>query len=78
VNRFVPLIRSDSLFISLNSTVEQLFFKVWFAFYSRHSVDTKQRMGGLSTCNELIPARNASLAAMQGFARGSNVRYYPT
>jgi hypothetical protein len=26
---------------------------------------------------ELIPARNASLAAMQGSASGSNVRYYP-
>jgi hypothetical protein len=24
------------------------------------------------------PARNASLAAMQGSASGSNVRYYPT
>jgi hypothetical protein len=26
---------------------------------------------------ELIPARNASLAAMHGSASGSNVRYYP-
>jgi hypothetical protein len=32
----------------------------------------------LSTDHELIPARNASLAAMQGSATGSNVRYYPT
>jgi hypothetical protein len=31
----------------------------------------------LSTDHELIPARNASLAAMQGSAKGSNVRYYP-
>jgi hypothetical protein len=31
-----------------------------------------------STCHELIPARNASLVAMQGSASGSNVRYYPT
>jgi hypothetical protein len=31
-----------------------------------------------STDHELIPARNASLAAMQGSASGSNVRYYPT
>jgi hypothetical protein len=28
--------------------------------------------------HELIPARNASLPAMQGSASGSNVRYYPT
>jgi hypothetical protein len=32
----------------------------------------------LSTDHELIPARNASLAAVHGSARGSNVRYYPT
>jgi hypothetical protein len=31
-----------------------------------------------STDHELIPARNASLAAMQSYASGSNVRYYPT
>jgi hypothetical protein len=31
-----------------------------------------------STDHELIPARNASLSAMQGSASGSNVRYYPT
>jgi hypothetical protein len=31
-----------------------------------------------STDHELVPARNASLAAMQGFANGSNVLYYPT
>jgi predicted aconitase len=31
-----------------------------------------------STDHELIPARNASLAAMQGSASGSNVRYYLT
>jgi hypothetical protein len=30
------------------------------------------------TDHELIPARNASLAAMHGSASGSNVRYYPT
>jgi hypothetical protein len=30
-----------------------------------------------STDHELIPARNASLVAMQGSASGSN-RYYPT
>jgi hypothetical protein len=30
------------------------------------------------THHELIPARNGSLVAMQGSARGSNVRYYPT
>jgi hypothetical protein len=30
-----------------------------------------------NTDHELIPARNASLAAMQGSASGSNVRYYP-
>jgi hypothetical protein len=28
--------------------------------------------------HKLIPARNASLAAMQGSASGNNVRYYPT
>jgi hypothetical protein len=32
----------------------------------------------LSTDHELIPARNASLAAVHGSASGSNVRYYPT
>jgi hypothetical protein len=32
----------------------------------------------LSTDHELIPARNASLAAMQGSDSESNVRYYPT
>jgi hypothetical protein len=32
----------------------------------------------LSTDHELIPARNASLAAMHGSVSGSNVRYYPT
>jgi hypothetical protein len=32
----------------------------------------------LSTDHELIPARNANLAAMHGSASGSNVRYYPT
>jgi len=32
----------------------------------------------LSTDHELIPESNASLAAMQGSASGSNVRYYPT
>jgi hypothetical protein len=32
----------------------------------------------LSTDHEMIPVRNASLAAMQGSASGSNVRYYPT
>jgi hypothetical protein len=31
-----------------------------------------------STDNELIPARNASLAAMQGSASRCNVRHYPT
>jgi hypothetical protein len=31
-----------------------------------------------STDHELIPARNASLEAMQGSASGINVRYYPT
>jgi hypothetical protein len=31
-----------------------------------------------TTDHELIPARNASLAEMQGSAIGSNVRYYPT
>jgi hypothetical protein len=31
-----------------------------------------------STYHELIPTRNASLAAMQGFASGSNIHYYPT
>jgi hypothetical protein len=31
-----------------------------------------------STDHELIPARNASLAAVQGSASGSSVRYYPT
>jgi hypothetical protein len=31
-----------------------------------------------TTDHELIPARSASLAAMQGSASGSNVRYYPT
>jgi hypothetical protein len=31
-----------------------------------------------STDHELIPARNASLSAMQGSVSGSNVRYYPT
>jgi hypothetical protein len=30
------------------------------------------------TVHELIPTRNASLVAMQGSARDSNVRYYPT
>jgi hypothetical protein len=30
-----------------------------------------------STDHELFPARNASVAAMQGSASGSNVRYYP-
>jgi hypothetical protein len=30
------------------------------------------------TDHELIPARNATLAAMQGSASGSKVRYYPT
>jgi hypothetical protein len=32
----------------------------------------------LSTEHELIPAEDASLAAMHGSASGSNVRYYPT
>jgi hypothetical protein len=32
----------------------------------------------LSTDHELIPVRNASLAAMHGSARESNVQYYPT
>jgi hypothetical protein len=32
----------------------------------------------LSTDHELIPTKNASLAAMLGSASGSNVRYYPT
>jgi hypothetical protein len=31
-----------------------------------------------STHHELIPARNESLAAMQGSASGSNVSYYAT
>jgi hypothetical protein len=31
-----------------------------------------------STDHELITERNANLAAMQGSAGGSNVRYYPT
>jgi hypothetical protein len=31
-----------------------------------------------STEHELIPARDASLAAIQGSATGSNVRYYLT
>jgi hypothetical protein len=31
-----------------------------------------------STDHELIPPRNADLAAMQGSASGSNVHYYPT
>jgi hypothetical protein len=31
-----------------------------------------------SQSTELSPASNASLAAMQGSARGGNVRYYPT
>jgi hypothetical protein len=31
-----------------------------------------------STDHELIPARNAGLATVQGSASGSNVRYYPT
>jgi hypothetical protein len=31
-----------------------------------------------STYHELIPARNASLAAMQSSVSGSNIRYYPT
>jgi hypothetical protein len=31
-----------------------------------------------SADNELIPARNASLAAVQGSASGSNAYYYPT
>jgi hypothetical protein len=31
-----------------------------------------------STYHELVPAKNASLEAMQGSASGSNVRYYPT
>jgi hypothetical protein len=31
-----------------------------------------------STDHELIPARLASLAAIQGSASGSNVHYYPT
>jgi hypothetical protein len=31
-----------------------------------------------TTDHELIPARNASLAAMQASARGSNVPYYLT
>jgi hypothetical protein len=38
--------------------------RVWHACYS--------------SVHELIPATNASLAAMQGSASGSNVRYYPT
>jgi hypothetical protein len=32
----------------------------------------------LPTYHELIPATNASLAAMHGSASESNVRYYPT
>jgi hypothetical protein len=32
----------------------------------------------LSTDHELIPARNANLAAMHGYAGGSNIRHYPT
>jgi hypothetical protein len=32
----------------------------------------------LFTDHELIPAKSASLAAMQGSASVSNVRYYPT
>jgi hypothetical protein len=32
----------------------------------------------LSTDHELIPARNASLAAMQGSTSASNGLYYPT
>jgi hypothetical protein len=32
----------------------------------------------LSTVHELIPARNANLAAMHGSANGSTCPYYPT
>jgi hypothetical protein len=32
----------------------------------------------LSLDHELIPARNSSIAAMQGSASGNNVRYYST
>jgi hypothetical protein len=39
---------------------------------------TEERRQIQSTYHELIPARNASLAAMQGSPSGSNVRYYPT
>jgi hypothetical protein len=34
--------------------------------------------GAIVHRSQLMPARNASLAAMHGSARESNVRYYPT
>jgi hypothetical protein len=40
--------------------------------------DKKENVMVQATDHELIPARNASLAAMQSSASGSNVRYYPT
>jgi hypothetical protein len=43
-----------------------------------YHVHTECRSDILSTDHELIPARNASIAALQGSASGSNVRYYPT
>jgi hypothetical protein len=43
-----------------------------------HSVYYSLLLLLLSKHHDLIPARNASLAAMLGSATGSNVLYYPT
>jgi hypothetical protein len=44
----------------------------------RRNVKLKKKKTVQSKDHELIPARDASLAAMQGSASGSNVCYYQT
>jgi hypothetical protein len=46
--------------------------------YLLHGTVVQVKFTVQSADHELIPTRNASLAAIQGSMSGSNVRYYPT